>query len=371
MASRDKWGSTKERTEILCKAKNAGKKIALYFADSPNNAPFRYRCYNVFQATQKSSKWQAVFFFEREVDEFKKFIPNVDLLIIERQTVKNGTVLKLIKEARKNHKKVLFSVDDLVFSLQYLPILLKTINCKNFIYWGAYIASLAEVAKRTDGFITTNGYIGNLLTKKFRKDYRVIRNSLNDEQLGVKDISKNPNKFIIGYFSGSPTHEKDLGLIAPEIVKFLKNHNDTYFEIVGYMKLPKIFNTLSKKRIIIKPPVDYLKLQKLISEVQINLAPLQENDFSNCKSELKFFEAAAVATTTIAYPTYAFKNSIQHGETGFLCQPGEWYDALEYLYAHPEENVRIAKNAKKYCLKHYYGEEFLKEIEDAYDFFAK
>ena len=119
------------------------------------------------------------------------------------------------------------------------------------------------------------------------------------------------------------------------------------------------------------PPVDFRKLQRAMSEVDVNIAPLVINDFTNCKSELKFFEAAIVETTTIASPTYTFKNAITDGKNGFLAQPGEWYDKLEYLYKHPKENQKIAKVAKEYALKHYYGKEFLREVEEAYDFFAK
>ena len=108
-----------------------------------------------------------------------------------------------------------------------------------------------------------------------------------------------------------------------------------------------------------------------MAEVDVNIAPLVLNDFTNCKSELKFFEAAAVETTTIASPSYTFKRAIKDGENGFLAQPGEWYEKLEYLYKHPEENKKIAKRARKYALKHYYGKEFLKEVEAAYDYFAK
>ena len=76
-------------------------------------------------------------------------------------------------------------------------------------------------------------------------------------------------------------------------------------------------------------------------------------------------------TTTIASPTYVFKKAIKDGENGFLAKPGGWYDKLKYLYRHPEDNRIIALAAKEYALKHYYGEEFLKEVEAAYDYFAK
>ena len=95
------------------------------------------------------------------------------------------------------------------------------------------------------------------------------------------------------------------------------------------------------------------------------------NDFTNCKSELKFFEAGLVETTTIASPTCTFKKAIIDGENGFLAEADEWYDKLEYLHNHPKKNKEIAEAAREYALKHYTGKEFLKEVEGAYDYFAK
>ena len=112
---------------------------------------------------------------------------------------------------------------------------------------------------------------------------------------------------------------------------------------------------------------DFRKLQRLMAEVDVNIAPLLINDFTNCKSELKFFEAAAVETTTIASPTYTFLEAISDGKNGFLAKPGEWFSKLEYLYNNPSENRKIAKNAHKYALENYHGEKFLKQVEDAYN----
>ena len=117
--------------------------------------------------------------------------------------------------------------------------------------------------------------------------------------------------------------------------------------------------------------VSYLEMLKMMAEVDVNIAPLLINNFTNCKSELKFFEAAAVETTTIASPTYAFKEAISDGKNGFLAKPGEWYAKLKYLYEHPEENKKMAKSAREYAFKHYFGKGLLKQIEEAYDYFAK
>lgn len=116
--------------------------------------------------------------------------------------------------------------------------------------------------------------------------------------------------------------------------------------------------------------VDYLKMLEIMAMVDINIAPLVINDFTNSKSELKFFEAGLVEAVTIASPTYAYKRAINDGENGILAKPDEWFLKMEDLYKDNKERKRIAKNAREIVLKEYYGKNVLKKIEEAYEFFG-
>ncbi len=49
---------------------------------------------------------------------------------------------------------------------------------------------------------------------------------------------------------------------------------------------------IEEGRITFAPFVDFVELQRLIAEVDVNIFPLVQNTFTNCKSQLKFFEAA-------------------------------------------------------------------------------
>mgnify|MGYP003301933721 CR=1 FL=1 len=366
-----------DRKRRLKQELKRGRKIVLYVVENIESAQFRYRCKNVVGVMDKS-EYAVVWFLKSEIEEVD--FAGVSLVVIERQTDKNGSIVKLIdRMSMADIKvKVLFDLDDLVFDYRDLPLLMRTTNSKNVFYWAGYFWGIRRIAKRADGFLCTNDFLGKKLKRSFGKPYQVIPNSLNKAQLEVSDEairkkhSEIRKEFVVGYFSGSPTHTKDFRLIEPELVEFLSRHDDAVLRIVGDIELSRKMRVLCESgRVKIMKKVDYLKLQKLISEVDVNIAPLVINDFTNCKSELKFFEAAAVETTTIASPTYTFKKAIEDGENGFLAQPGEWYDKLEYLYSHPDENKRIAKRAREYALKHYYGKEFLKEVEVAYDYFAK
>lgn len=375
----DPWMITLEnRKKITRDALKTGKKLALYFVEKPDSSTFRYRCYNTFESTLDSKKWQSVYFFKNEIDVVENILPKSSIIVLGRQSGQEKNINKIIELARKHKIKVGLDIDDLVFDMKYIDIMLDTINERaNKSYWLAYFASVQSMAKLVDFFITTNDFLAGKLKDSFDKPCKVIRNSMNSEQVGASRVyverkRNSRNDFTIGYFSGSPTHEKDFATAEPEIIKFLQKHDEAKINVVGYMKFSKEAKKLiEKNRIRFLPFTDFRKLQRLMSEVDVNIAPLVINDFTNCKSELKFFEAAAVETTTIASPTYTFKKAIKDGENGILAQPGEWYSKLEYLYKHPEENKRIAKIARDYALKHYYGKEFLKEVESVYEYFAK
>lgn len=363
-----------KRRAIAQKALSDGRKLALYFVEKPDSSTFRYRCYNTFAATQKSQKWQAVYFFKKEVSAIEDLLPKSSVLILGRQSGQEKLITKLVKMAHSHRLKVGLDIDDLVFDMKYLDMMLDTIGEKgNQSYWLAYFASIQAIAKQMDFFITTNDFLAEKLKASFNRPCAVIPNSLNDEQVNASlayaaQKSKQPRQFTIGYFSGSPTHAKDFAVVEPELITFLNQHQEVTLNVVGYMRFSKEMRKLVlSDRVVFLPMVDFRKLQRLMSEVDVNIAPLVDNDFTNCKSELKFFEAAIVETTTIASPTFAFKHAIQEGKTGFLARPGEWHDKLEYLYAHPKENRQIALAAKKYCLSNYHGPRFLKQVEEAYD----
>ncbi len=366
-----------ERKQLVLDSVKKGKKVAIYCVEKPDASTFRYRCYNTYEISKKSTKWQAVFFCKNELETIKELLPKCNLLIFGRQSGQEKMVAELIAEAHKNRIKVGLDIDDLVFDLKYLDVVLDTINGNNNrAYWIAYFGSIKRIAEQVDFYIATNDFLASKLEESFNRPCVVIRNSLNQGQLTASEVylsmKKKNDKYRIGYFSGSPTHAKDFAVAEPELIKFLKDHEDSVLYVVGHMRFSKEAERLIRaKRIEFLPPVDFRKLQRSMSEVDVNIAPLVINDFTNCKSELKFFEAAIVETTTIASPTYTFEKAIRDGENGFLAKPGEWYSKLEYLYKHAAKNKEIARSAREYAIQNYSGKVFLKEVEGAYDRFAK
>ena len=359
-----------------------GKKVALMLYPKTDQASsFRYRSYNIYQATKESKKWQLVYFFMEEIDAVKELIPKCHLLVFGRIDKWSRELDELKLLANANNLKVAFDLDDCVCGQKNIKTMFNVVS-PDIIdqeYWVNTSAQFELVSLLADGFIVTNDYLGKVLSDSHdNKPYHVIPNSLNKEQISYSDslldkkLNNKTDQFAIGYFSGSHTHATDFEVAYLELVELLKSHKNFKLKIVGMLTLPKSADIFIKNgQIEYTKIVDFLTLQRLVSNVDVNIAPLANNVFTNCKSELKFFEAALVKTPTIASPTYAFSHSIKHGKTGLLCQPGEWTDAILKIYNEPEFAKNLAENAYAYTKEHYYPEAVLKQIEEAYDSFIQ
>lgn len=365
---------------------NATSEKRVLFVFPVSDATFRYRGYNVAQHLRQSKKWSLHYFcYSDEFDAVQQLLPECDLLVLLRLNWTYQLDL-LVAKAKALGIPVIFDVDDLVFDLQQIPLVLNSVGSPTDTVviqeaklkdWFADIGRIHLMASRADGFTTTNHFLGERLSALFHKPYAVIRNSLNDEQITAsaqfiseKQSSSEEKNFTIGYFAGSPTHANDFLTVAPEIRLFLSEHPDARLLVVGFMKFPSFLQPfLDNGQVVFHPFVNFIELQKLIADVDVNIVPLVENDFTNCKSELKYFEAAIVDTITIATPTYTFRDAITHGKNGFLCRPGMWYNTLQDIYHQRVDCGEITKQAHQHAVETYSGSNILNEIEQAYDFF--
>jgi len=377
---------TEERIRILREALLHGKKVSLLIYELADTSTFRYRCYNVMQYSLKSSKWQAIYFFLNEQDVILELLPLVHMVVVVRAKWTHD-LDQILNRAKAEGKKILFDVDDLVFSLDYLGLVTNTLNVhfgsdRDYEFWFAYISRIGFSASKADGFTTTNPFLGEKLKEHFEKPYQIIKNCLNREQLDVSAMcvraksqpkrlfSKKETLFTIGYFSGTPSHINDFLEVAPELVGLLDEYPKMHLKVVGFMEFPTIMDAaIQRGQISFVPLVDFLELQRLTAEVDVNIVPLVENTFTNCKSELKFFEAAIVDTPTIATPVFTYANCIKDGVNGFLCRPGQWYRTIEKIYKGEVDISEIVRNAHADALREYSGDAFTKQIEECYDYF--
>lgn len=137
---------------------------------------------------------------------------------------------------------------------------------------------------------------------------------------------------ILGYFSGSPTHDRDFAVCADAVAEFLRNSPDSRLHVVGELAIPAVLQPV-QDRIVHYPAVSWEQLPQLIATVDVNLVPLEADSiFNRCKSELKFFEAGLAGVPTLATATIPFTSCIRNGVNGILAaSTDDWLQALQRL----------------------------------------
>jgi glycosyltransferase involved in cell wall biosynthesis len=369
------------RVGALRRAINGGFKTAVLLYGFPDTSTFRYRAYNICQSLESSDSWRAFWFFKNELELLEGYIGGISLACAVR-CMWDTRLARLAETFKANGTPFICDLDDMVADVDMVPLICDTLDVDidvdaNIKYWFPYVGRNMLTARLADGFTCTNSYLGEMLARKFGRDYRVIPNFLNRGQLdasarlfGQKQRQHSSAPFTMGYFSGTPSHINDFRVMAGGLVRFMCSHPDTRLNVVGYMEFPDEFRPLiDDGRVSFAPLVDFITLQGLIAGVDVNLAPLALNSFTNCKSELKFFEPAAVGTVTLASPSHSMKECINNGENGFLCGEGGWYDALENACSHPAVIAQAAAQARNDALSKYTYSAMTKTIEDSYGSF--
>lgn len=360
----DPWSASfEDRFKSLC----AASRRVSYIYEHADTSTFRYRVYNMVQVISRlGSDTSASYFFYHERAHFHKIIDNSDVIVICR-TRYNAFLDELVLVAKSKGKKVLFDVDDLIFDTKYTQQILRTLDQplsdphQAWDHWFSYIGRIGAAFRMCDGAITTNEFLARKLQEFHPVPVAIVPNFLNQEQLKLcEEIYsgklaadfKRTERIHLGYFSGTPTHNLDFEILEDDLADALTNDGRLHLLIVGFMDLRGRLASMAD-RIDFYPLHDFINLQRLISLVEINLVPLQENDFTNCKSELKYFEAAAVGTISIASPTYTYGRAITDGENGFLARSTQWGEQISRAISRIDNYAPMAVQAHDAALEKY------------------
>ena len=280
---------------------------------------------------------------------------NASHIIIYRSPI-SPELLRLCHLAKEYGKPVFFDIDDLVFDTVYTDQLSYTqgLNSVEKGNYDAGVRNYGYMLENCDGAITSTNQLQEELYK-YQSKVLLNRNLASDELIAIssqyiKDYSQTSDIVKIGYFSGSISHNENFELIKPAIKQLLTKYSNVQLHIVGILDIPQDMKPF-ENQIVTHDYVDWDKLPALISEVDINLAPLVDSIFNRAKSEIKWIEAALVKVPTVASKIGAFSDTVVDGETGLLATDDQWFNKLEDLVLSPELRQKIAESAYRAVLE--------------------
>ena len=265
-------------------------------------------------------------------------------------------VEEFIKTAKEENKAVFFDIDDLVIDKKYTDTIkfVKEMKKEDKAIYDDGVERMQKTLKMCDYAITTTERLAEEL-KKYTKEVYINRNVASERMVELSQETlknkENHDDVIMGYLSGSITHNPDVELIQPILIKMMKKYQNLKLKLVGEIELPFELEEFSD-RIIVEPFVNWQKLPEIIASIDINLVPLESSVFNEAKSENKWVEAALVKTVTIASNIGAFNKMINDGIDGVLCKNNkEWEQKLDKLISDKQYRENLANNAYNRIIK--------------------
>lgn len=369
--------SLESRVAAAREALDAGRRVLLlvYELGCGDSATFRYFGYNVAQRLAGSDAWHAAYVFVEELGRAGELVDAAAAVVLVRCRVRPELV-ELARRVKGRGARVAYLIDDNVLGAEAAPRVVSlmasdpTSEFEN-AFWRGACERFRLAADLADALVVPNGYFADLLRRRTQKPVFVLHSSVNDEQVAIADAivsgrtAARDRRFLLGYFSGTSSHQEDFALVEGAVTSFLEAHDDAALLIGGEFALDDALLSLVRRgRVVVMPRVDYATLQYLQASVDAVLAPLVSDEFTNCKSALKVFEAGIVGTPAVASATFSYAEAVEDGVTGYVCEtPAEWSAALEALHADPEARRAMGRAARALALARYYGEAVRAEAE--------
>lgn len=189
----------------------------------------------------------------------------------------------------------------------------------------------------------------------------LIRNALDERNeaaitMGAHPIRRDAKTRVrIFYGSGTKAHNADFNrLVAPAIFALMQRFAHVDLVIVGHLKLKPELAAMGDRIITYPFIADITAYWSVLASCDINLAVLEPGIVADCKSEIKWLEAAVLQIPSIVSATSTYEDVIEDGVDGYIARtPAQWHDMLETLIANPALREEVGAKARAKALRDY------------------
>lgn len=140
-------------------------------------------------------------------------------------------------------------------------------------------------------------------------------------------------------FAGMNSHRANLALLRGALEPVLRAHRDVHVVEAGVPELgAELLPQLDApaEQLVHLGTVPFAVYPLLLRQMDIVLAPLLDEPFTRCKSNIRCMTAGLVGAPVVASPVGAYAEYVQHGVNGFHARgPDEWAGYLEQLVSDP------------------------------------
>ncbi|MCL2925021.1 MAG: tetratricopeptide repeat protein, partial [Trichodesmium sp. MAG_R04] len=321
----------------------------------------RYRVHQKIEHLEAAG-FSVKFIPQTEIQKAKNIIHFCHVVIFYRVPA-FPEIIETIKYAKAIKKVVFYEIDDLIFDPEEYPDSFDSYagQITHDEYEGLCRGTILfeEAMALFDYGITSTPALAQEMEKIIStKTIFIHRNALdshNSEFLKV-GIPKIKRDYIsIFYGTGTKAHNSDFNeLAAPAIAQILENYPQIRLTVVGYLTLPEVLLSYQDRIDQVEVIRDIRVYWDFLQQADINIAVLHSTKVNNCKSELKWFEAALLGVPSVVSATQTYLEVVEHGVDGLIAKTTEeWYENLERLVTNEQLRSSLAEAAYQKTVKNY------------------
>ncbi|MEH6721811.1 MAG: glycosyltransferase [Aurantimonas endophytica] len=323
--------------------------------------------YRVLQKQKQFANSDSVEYVAYSMDKVEEFVSGLwraDIALFYRVPA-IPDISAAIAYARSLGLPTIYEIDDLIFEQDHYPPSHSSYG--GLINEGEYAGLLTgtplfkTAMANCDYGIASTPSLACHMRKVVRTGHCYVhRNALGDSllQRGFRQNihpAKNNDKVTIFYGSGTKAHNSDFeSLAAPALERLLNKHANVEIVIVGYLKVPDGLKTFGSRVRQFPILADHEVYWSLLREAHINIAVLEPSEMNDCKSEIKWLEAAVLGVPSVVSDTKTYREISQESEVMLVAENvGQWFERLEQLVIDEGLRRKIASNALSFAHRHY------------------
>ncbi|MFN0030804.1 MAG: glycosyltransferase family 4 protein [Flavobacteriales bacterium] len=282
-----------------------------------------------------------------------------DIIFIFREALMTRSIF-FEKQLAKSRAKIIFDFDDAIWHND-------TSHANRLFRWMKNPAKINRTIALSDMVFAGNQYLADY-AKQFNHKVVIIPTTIDTDEYPMSndkdEISRRDrsNDAVTIGWSGSLTTIKHFELAIP-FLKEIKNMygNRVLFKVIGDTNY---HNASLGIQGIAWSKADEVKE---LSEIDIGIMPLPDDEWARGKCGLKGLQYMALGIPTLMSPVGVNGHIIQHGVNGYLPQSNEmWVQIISTLIESTELRTTIGSAARKTVVEHYsvhrWQEEYLSQM---------
>jgi glycosyltransferase involved in cell wall biosynthesis/Flp pilus assembly protein TadD len=296
--------------------------------------------------------------YRHQLDDFIEEIYRFQAVIFYRLPA-SPKVIKAIENANELGLFTFYEIDDLIFDRSEYPTSYESYGGQ--ISRDEYIGLCLGVPLFSHAMSLCAYGIGSTPTLTQQMSRHVTtrrafthRNAFGSKHEAYRTFRRRTNcgddGITIFYGSGTKAHKEDFEeLVVPALAEMVQRYGSRIsIVIVGYVTISKQLRSIRDNITLFDTIWNVDDYWKVLSGADINIAVLKPSLMADCKSEIKWLEAAMFAIPSVVSRTATYAEVMENGVSGFLCgTQAEWVTALEQLVCNAELREEMGLAAQR------------------------